>query len=310
MKKTNIVFVTAILCILVVSLFISAVNNKKNNINQGVNVYYVDTESQELKSEIYNIAGSSKDEILTNAIKMMRSKPKNEKYAIAIPEDVEINGFFEVNGVIGVNFSEEYNNMTKSGEMYCRGAIIKTLTELYFVDKIEFFVSGEPLKRTNGEPIGPVGSDDIIINGVIEAEPITSVKVVTLYFANSNLTGLVQEERRIEVNRTQPIEKYIIEELVKGPQQENNIATVPAETKVRNLAIQDGICYVDLSSDFVSKQVSGMNDERLTIYSIVNSLSAINSNISKVQFLIEGERQEMYKNLEFSQPFEPKDLIE
>jgi len=194
--------------------------------------------------------------------------------------------------------------------MYCRGAIIKTLTELYFVDKIEFFVSGEPLKRTNGEPIGPVGSDDIIINGVIEAEPITSVKVVTLYFANSNLTGLVQEERRIEVNRTQPIEKYIIEELVKGPQQENNIATVPAETKVRNLAIQDGICYVDLSSDFVSKQVSGMNDERLTIYSIVNSLSAINSNISKVQFLIEGERQEMYKNLEFSQPFEPKDLIE
>jgi len=115
MKKTNIVFVTAILCILVVSLFISAVNNKKNNINQGVNVYYVDTESQELKSEIYNIAGSSKDEILTNAIKMMRSKPKNEKYAIAIPEDVEINGFFEVNGVIGVNFSEEYNNMTKSG---------------------------------------------------------------------------------------------------------------------------------------------------------------------------------------------------
>ena len=100
-----------------------------------------------------------------------------------------------------------------------------------------------------------------------------------------------------------------MDELIKGPQTKGNLATVPSETKVRNIMTQDGICYVDLSSEFVSRHSGGKDKELLTIYSIVNSLTALDD-VSKVQFLIEGEKQEEYKgNVEFGQPFEPKEIV-
>ena len=74
-----------------------------------------------------------------------------------------------------------------------------------------------------------------------------------------------------------------MDELIKGPQAKGSLATVPPETKVRNIMTQDGICYVDLSSEFVSRHSGGKAKELLTIYSIVNSLTALDD-VSKVQF--------------------------
>ena len=85
--------------------------------------------------------------------------------------------------------------MTKSDEMFCRGALIKTMTGISFINETEILINGEPLKTTSGEPIGPVSGDDIIISGTIEAEPVTSLSYNAL-FCQSDGTGLVQKNAR------------------------------------------------------------------------------------------------------------------
>ena len=311
MKKVSIAII-AVLAVLVISAVVTVfinINQSENNINQGLDIYYLDAENKSLKSEKYNIVGKTEEEIIQSAFSTMKSKPKNEKYVSAVPDNINILSIKTENGILVLNLSKEYLQMTKNNEMFCRGALIKTMTGISFINETEILVDGEPLKTTSGEPIGPVSGDDIIISGTIEAEPVTSVKLITLYFSNSNGTGLVQEERRVEVNRNQPLEKYVMDELIKGPQAKGSLATVPPETKVRNIMTQDGICYVDLSYEFVSRHSGGEAKELLTIYSIVNSLTALDD-VSKVQFLIEGEKQEEYKgNVEFSQPFEPKEIV-
>lgn len=311
MKKISIAII-AVLVVLVLSAVITSVVNmnfQKDNINQGLDVYYLDMEVRTLKSEKYNVVGKTEEEIIQSTFNTMKSKPKNEKYVSVIPENLNIQSIKLDKNILQINFSKEYLQMTKSDEMFCRGAVIKTMTGLSFVEKVEILVDGQSLKTTSGQDIGPVSGEDIIISGTIEAEPVTSVKLITLYFSNADGTGLVQEERKVEVNRNQPLEKYVMEELIKGPQVKGNLATVPSETKVRSIMTQDGICYVDLSSEFVSRHSGGKAKELLTIYSIVNSLTALDD-VSKVQFLIEGEKQEEYKgNVEFGQPFEPKDIV-
>lgn len=309
MKKKLRIFSILLICVIlavIVAFFINQNTNKENiNINQGIDIYYLEGDVHELSSEKYNIVGKSREEIVENALKTMKSKAKNEKLVSAVPDYVKLIDVTVDQNTALINFNKEYENMTKSEEMYCRSAVIKTVMGIYFVDKAEIFVDGKPLLKTNGEPLGAISGDDIIIDDTIEAEPITSVKVITLYFAKSDFTGLNHEERRIEINRNQPIEKYVVEELIKGSQIKGNISTIPSETKVRNIMTQDGICYVDLSSDFVTKQGTSGN-ELLTIYSIVDSLTALDD-VRKVQFLIEGEKQDKLNgNIEFGQPFEAK----
>lgn len=311
MKKISIAIIV-VLAVLILSAIVTvliSINSSENNINQGLDIYYLDMENRTLKSEKYNIVGKTEEEIIQSAFNTMKTKPKNEKYVSTVPENINILSTKIENGTLELNLSKEYLQMTKSDEMFCRGALIKTMTGISFIKQVEILIDGESLKTTGGQPIGPVSGDDIIISGTIEAEPVTSVKLITLYFSNSDGTGLVQEERKVEVNRNQPLEKYVMDELIKGPQTKGILATVPSETKVRNIMTQDGICYVDLSSEFVSRHSGGKDKELLTIYSIVNSLTALDD-VSKVQFLIEGEKQEEYKgNVEFGQPFEPKEIV-
>lgn len=166
-------------------------------------------------------------------------------------------------------------------------------------------VAGEDIKKANGQVIGIMGADDVVIDTVISPEP-KNYRTVKLYFSNKDATQFNVEEREIEVNPNEPIEKYIIEELIKGPKESGSYPTVPPETKLRSIKTEttDGICYVDLSGDFVVKHTGGSAGEWFTIYSIVNSLTELD-NIKKVQFLIEGEKQQDFKgHMDFSKPFE------
>ena len=95
-----------------------------------------------------------------------------------------------------------------------------------------------------------------------------------------------------------------MEQLIAGPESKDLFPTVPPETKIRDVKVVDGICYVDLSMEFVTKHGGGSSGEAFTIYSIVNSLTEL-SNINKVQFLIEGEKLDEYKgDFDFGKPFE------
>jgi germination protein M len=283
-------------------------NSGKTSQNQGLDIYYVNTDTLEIKSEKENVDGASPDEILNNAIKAMKSKPNDEELHSAIPDNVDVLSIKATNQTAYVDFSSGYYELGKSEEMCLRGALVWTLTGLYFVDNVDITIEGSPLLKTDGEKYGDANRENTIISASIVADPATTVKVIDLYFSNADGTGLNKEERKIEVNKNQPLEKYVMEELIKGPYDEGNVATVPSETKIRNISTTDGICYVDLSSDFVTKHNGGTTGETLTVYSIVDSLTALD-NIDKVQFLIEGEKQDEFKgHMEFSQPFEAKDV--
>ena len=101
----------------------------------------------------------------------------------------------------------------------------------------------------------------------------------------------------------QLLAKHVVQELIKGPLNEEYNSSIPKEPKLRQLEIKDGICYVDFNKAFVTKHPGGDLNEKLTIYSIVNTLTELNE-INSVQFLIDGEKVNEYKeNYDFSLPF-------
>lgn len=124
----------------------------------------------------------------------------------------------------------------------------------------------------------------------ISAEPKETKEKITLYFGDQEAMYLVPEERELVVGNKK-IEEVVIDELIKGPRKAGLFQTVPKETKLISIEVVDGIAYVNFNQEFQTKHWGGSTGEAMTLYSITNSLAKL-PRIEKVQFLLEGKKQE------------------
>lgn len=235
----------------------------------------------------------------------LQDGPTSAKLLPSIPEKLHIlkYAYEEEKHYVNIDLDEFYNQLEPIKEVLLRASIVKSLSQLDFVEGVSFSIQGTPLMGKDGKTIGPMAADDIIIDIGEYASQSESVEIL-LYFANEDATALSTEKRKINVNANDNLSRYIVEELIVGPEGPNLFQTVPKETKINDIQINEGICYLDLSEEFRSKHWGGSTGELLTIYSIVNSLTEL-PDISKVQFLIEGEKQDTFKgHLDFSGIFE------
>ena len=126
---------------------------------------------------------------------------------------------------------------------------------------------------------------------------------LTLYFPNPNADCVVPEKRQVEVQAGVKLEKIIFEELQKRPEGSDKVSIIPQGSKLLSVETKDGLCQLDLSSEFVDNNPGGTAFETVLINSIVNSLTELPT-VQKVQFLIEGEKREIYTHAIFDMPFE------
>ena len=69
---------------------------------------------------------------------------------------------------------------------------------------------------------------------------------MTLYFTNESGDGLTAEQRNIYYSTNVPLERVVVEQLVKGPAQAGHYAVLPPELKILSVTVSEGICYVIL----------------------------------------------------------------
>ncbi len=137
-------------------------------------------------------------------------------------------------------------------------------------------------------------------------------KEVLLYFSDSEGEYLVGEKRKIlKKNAVQDEAKETIVELIKGPNG-NLIRTVPPRTELLALEISNaGVARISFTPALSKDHPGGSSAEIMTVYSIVNSLSANFPQIKRVQILIDGKPiATIVGHLSLEQPVSPKpDLI-
>jgi spore germination protein GerM len=133
---------------------------------------------------------------------------------------------------------------------------------------------------------------------------------VYLYFQDANQEFLSVEERVIAHPETAvDFARTIMEWLIKGPQK-GLVRTIPAETTLRAIYVDDGTAYVDFSRDIHDNHPGGVKTEYLTILSITNSLILNIPDIRRVKILVEGHEEEtLAGHIDISQPFAANMLV-
>ncbi len=270
-------------------------------------LYYVNAEGTELVKQETDRLDSETESAVEDMLEDLQKTVDAIDYKSAFPQGVAVEEWSLEQGVVKLHFTESYEEMEKAAEVLLKAAVVQSLTQIEGVESVEFYIGDQPLARKDGTVEGPVTADDFVQNTGSSLHSY-QVKDFGLFFAGKE-GKLVREEVEVRYNSNISAEKQIIEQLIQGPDGEEAIPTLPEDTKLLGISVRDGVCYVNFSEEFL--QPVDQVDPKLTIYSIVNSITASGS-AGKVQILVNGETNLSYQEtIDISQPFSMNaDLIE
>ena len=117
---------------------------------------------------------------------------------------------------------------------------------------------------------------------------------IDLYFTNQDGTELIPEERTVYYNSNVPLEKVVLEQLMKGPTTEGLYPTIPSNFTILGVTTDSGNCYFNLDASFMNDALPLANSS-VAIYSIVNSI-VDDCRVRRVQISINGENNLVFKD--------------
>jgi spore germination protein GerM len=144
-------------------------------------------------------------------------------------------------------------------------------------------------------------------------EPGTSLeplprRTVEIYFPSMIENGLVSESREIFDTATPGDQvKQIVNDLLSGPTSEDAGRAVPGGTRLRQVyVLDDGVAWLDFTSELADGLGGGSMSELLTVYSIVDSVVANVSQVRRVGILVDGQPVETLNgHLHLIKPLRP-----
>lgn len=127
--------------------------------------------------------------------------------------------------------------------------------------------------------------------------------IVSLYFKKDNT--LMPEARLMDVKEliNNPYEQ-ILNMLVEGPKNESLQKTIPEGTKINKIEREGEFLVIDFSQEFILNHVGGEQEEKLTLQSIVKTVTEL-TEINGVKIKINGEENKEFKDgkIKFDQVF-------
>jgi len=292
MKKIRLLVSLFLLAILLMGCKEAGTKEESSAEDSDYYIYFLDNKETQVVREAYTPTGNTMEEQLEEYAKALRqNKPTKLTSKKALPDYVTMTPSKDVeNEQLTLNFDSNYLNLKGAAEVLSRAAIVKTFCQIEGIQYVQFVIDGQPLKNSYDLPIGFMQAEDFIDNTGGETKYEQNATVI-LYFADASGKKLIDTRVKIKYDGTILLEQLVLNQLIKGPNSIEGVKTneilrtVPEETELNKVTVKDGVCYVDLSSEFL-KGAEGVSTNA-TIYSVVNSLTEL-SEVSKVQFTIDG----------------------
>lgn len=230
------------------------------------------------------------------------------EFRLPFPSATAILGLTIRDQIAIVDFSDEFLNFQDAThERLAVDALLYTLTEFDNIDQVELRVAGKPVTTL---PSGlslpsPFSRADRPLN--LEISPtVLDLSVgtrVKLYFSAVGPAGeliyFVPVTRQI-LPQNDPLAAVVLE-LIQGPASGSDLcADLPANTELRSVKLEDGVVYVDFSSDLIAYG-GGTAAENAMLGALILSLTDI-PGVNSVKITINGQTPILPEGTDISQP--------
>lgn len=256
-------------------------------------LYYISSDETELVEKIYEPKEETPQAMMKELMQFLKADEASEGHLPLLPGEVKVTTHAITEGTLTLDFNEAYRNMNPVREVLTRAGVVKLFVQLPDIKYVKFTVEGQELTDSNGMPISIMNQDTFV---EYSGENINSYQYATieLYFTNQDGTRLIPEERTVYYNSNVPLEKVVLEQLMKGPTTEGLYPTLPERFTILGVTTDSGNCYFNLDSAFLDEALP-LADSSVAIYSVVNSI-VDDCRAKQVQISINGENNLVFKD--------------
>ena len=289
--------------VIIVACFLILAGCGKQEIEKydGTFIEFVSTDETRTVKVPYKFVDGSPEQQITDLLLKLHTEQTDSEYKRTLPADVEVTGWDLRDGTLYISFDADYYSMSRTREILVRAAVVRTLIQVEGVDNVQFLVAGGTLLDSSSTVVGLMNENTFLENVGEEIATLEENRL-TLYFASADGQALVSEQRKVYYDSNNTQEQVIVENLILGPDVDDAKSVFPQGTRAIDVTTNAGICYVNLSADFLNQNYDIL--ETVTIYSIVDSLTELDS-VQKVQIYINGETKDVYRDaVDISAPLE------
>lgn len=296
MKRKKVWHAALWLCILLFSAVSFTGCKKEAQQGTPIDISYINKNETKLVKEKHFLEGSDTKEQIVEVLTLLCSVPDNKELRATLTSGINVVTYALEGEQVTVSLGEKYKELPRTTEVLTRAAVVRSLTAIEGVNCVMITINGEPLADVSGNAVGVMTADMFVDNAGTKIKEEDTKVTLRLYFANEQGDGLIAVNRELSHNAdisNVSMEKVVLEQLIKGPANDETFPTINPDTKIVSVTVKDGACYINFDSAFETAINNVTTD--VTIYSIVNSLSEL-SNINKVQFSIEGDGDSRFRD--------------
>ena len=267
-------------------------------------MYYLSLDGNQVVENACEPEASQGEELIQEFAEKFNETPEKEDYQRLMAKDVEIEGWTMEDSTLTLKIRGPYESMSRPREVLVRAGLVRGFTQIPEVERVQITTEDGELKDSSGNVIGPMTRESFVENAGKEINNY-QYTTLTLYFVNETGDKLVSETRSVYYSTSMPLERVVVEQLVKGPSEEGHYAVLSPDTNILSVTTSDNIAYVNFDETFVNGTISVAQE--IPIYALVNSITT-NCPVQRVQFSINGESDVTFRESMKLNQFYEKDL--
>lgn len=216
-------------------------------------VYYADAERRYLIGHEISVNLAGRENIPAYLLEQLLQAPSGTGLRSALPSGTRVLGVSVEDGTCTVNLSQEFESSSfddLNAQLLSLMSVVNTLTALEEIDRVEFSTDGNLLIRYGSIQIPePLVGDGRFLGPVRTGLGETDV---TLYLANGSESRLVPIPSRIRQTAAVSDAELILRTLLADPGANDLSTGIPADTHLNHVTVENHICFVDLSAEYLS----------------------------------------------------------
>ena len=184
-------------------------------------------------------------------------------------------------GRLHLDLSDHYYSLSGVDLTLADACLALTFCQMEEVDSVYVTVEGHELPYRAAQQLS---MENILLAGGAD-EPMSLG--VDLWYLRPGGRALGVERRQIVKTVDQTLVQAVLAAWADGPEGEL-LSCLPQGSQIRSVEVQDGVCVVDLSQEYIDGLPRSEQTAALTVYAMVNTLCELDG-VEAVQLYIDGE---------------------
>lgn len=253
------------------------------NSEQSYLVYYSALNNLEGESavagELRTLAAGQQE--IPGLVQALLSKPQTQGLSSPFPTGLRLLDWTMEEGQLHLDLSEQYYSLSGVDLTLADACLTLTLCQLEEVESVYITVEGDEIPY---RPMQRLSEGDILLAGGAD-EPMALD--IELWYLTEDGQALGVEQRQIVKTVEQTVAQAVLSAWAEGPRQEGLLPSLPQGSQIRSVEVEDGVCTVDLSPEFIRNLPEDGDEAALVVYAMVNTLCQLEG-VDAVQLYIDG----------------------